>query len=114
MSRRNRRKSNPPGDPTVAARATEESQADVGANALRRWVLAGIAMLFVARPLVDSDGGPWMGEGQPFTMLWIILAALWLLGAVGSGRFSLRWTWLDTIAAAFFGWWILSAALAMK
>ncbi len=113
MRRRNRRKSREADAAPDSILAMEDARAGV-AHAVRRWLLAGVATLFVALPLVVIDGNPWIGSGQPFTMFWIILTALWLLGAVGQRRFTVRWTWLDTIAAAFFGWWMLSAAIAMK
>ncbi len=113
MSRRHRRKLNDT-SATATADAIDDARSAGIAHAVRRWLLAGVATLFVALPLVVIDGNPWIGSGQPFTMFWIILTALWLLGAVGQRRFTVRWTWLDTIAAAFFGWWMLSAAIAMK
>jgi tetratricopeptide (TPR) repeat protein len=76
---------------------------------LRPWLLAGAAALFVARPLVPSDGGPWLGDGEPFAALWLVLVLLWTLGALGRPRLALRFGWIDAVVVAFFAWWALGA-----
>jgi hypothetical protein len=50
-----------------------------------------------------------MGDGEPFAALWIIVAILWNLGALGRPRLKLRFTWGDAAVAAYFGWWLLAA-----
>jgi tetratricopeptide (TPR) repeat protein len=35
--------------------------------------------LLVARPLIPSEGVSWLGDGQPFNLLWLILVAVFLL-----------------------------------
>ncbi len=87
MSRRNRRRTReanlaaPESAAAVAGHARSASPQSslpqsLVPHSLRRWLLAGAAGLLIARPLVLSDGGPWLGEGQPFAMLWIVLAVL--------------------------------------
>ncbi|HEY2148032.1 MAG TPA: O-antigen ligase family protein, partial [Pirellulales bacterium] len=85
------------------------SAADDRPDALRPWLMFGATALIVARPFVTSDGGPWMGDGEPFAALWIILVILWTLGALGRSRFKLRFTWADWAVAAYFAWWLLAA-----
>ena len=76
---------------------------------LRPWLLAVATALFVARPLVISDGGPWLGDGEPFAALWLVLILLWTLGALGRSRFALRFGWIDAVVLAFFVWWAVGA-----
>ena len=90
--------------------AADAAAADDRPDALRPWLLAGATALIVARPLVLSDGGPWIGDGEPFAALWIILAIMWTLGALGRRRLRLRFTWTDAAVAAFFAWWVLAAS----
>ena len=47
-------------------------------------------MLSVARPLLPSEGVSWLGDGQPFDMLWILVAAAYLVSAVRQGGFARR------------------------
>ena len=65
-----------------AAASPNLSAADDRPDALRPWLLFGATTLIVARPFVTSDGGPWMGDGEPFAALWIILVILWTLGCL--------------------------------
>jgi len=46
--------------------------------------------LFVARPLFPCESAAISGDGLPVVMLWIALAAFWLLGAIGHGSFPVR------------------------
>jgi O-Antigen ligase len=98
------------GDVSAVAAAKDAAAADDRPDALRPWLLAGATALIVARPLVLSDGGPWIGDGEPFAALWIILAIMWTLGALGRPRLRLRFTWTDAAVAAFFAWWVLAAS----
>ncbi|HEV3416064.1 MAG TPA: hypothetical protein VG056_04605, partial [Pirellulales bacterium] len=96
---------------TSVAVAPLRDEGEERPDALRPWLLAGAAALFVARPLVVSDGGPWQGDGQPFAALWIVLAVLWALGALGRPRLALRFTSIDAVVVAFFAWWAWCAWL---
>ena len=115
MSRRNRRKST--SESAAAAPRADRAASAAPAPPGHRTRVAGCwparRCCFVARPFVLSDGSPWAGDGQPFAILWIVLALLWVLGAIGRPQFSLRATWLDLAAIAFFGWWILSCIHAL-
>jgi O-antigen ligase len=60
------------------------------AERLRPWLLAAVAALWVARPLYPSESAAPHGDGLPLVMLWLVLAVLWSLGALGRRPFSLR------------------------
>jgi O-antigen ligase len=60
----------------------------------RPWLLAGLIALFVARPLFAGESAV-LGDGMPVVMLWIALAVLWLLGALGRRSFTLRFRGAD-------------------
>jgi len=96
----------------AAARDPRPSDTPPVSDSLRRGLLGAATALLVARPLVPSDGGPWVGDGQGFAALWIIVAALWTVGALGQRRFAVRFGWLDAAMLAFVGWWSASALLA--
>ncbi len=70
--------------------------------------------MLVARPLVPSDGGPWLGEGQGFVMLWIVLAATWIVVALSRERFEFRFGWIDAAMVGLVGWWSASALLGVE
>ncbi|MBN1395968.1 MAG: O-antigen ligase family protein [Pirellulales bacterium] len=79
---------------------------------MRSWLLFAIAALLVSRPLYPSESAATHGDGLSAVVLWIALAAFWLLGAVGrhkhsppslgegsgvkaASRFPLRFRWID-------------------
>ncbi len=103
MSRRKRQH-----DRRIAAVQGDGSAASAP-SAARRWILAGVTALLVARPLVTSDGGPWIGDGQPFAILWIVLALLWVLSQLGRPSFSARLACIDIPVVVFFAWWTWAA-----
>src|SRR5438874_514247 len=51
------------------------TSAEPDAQPLRSWLLLALVALFVARPLLPSEGVSWTGDGQPFNFLWLLLAA---------------------------------------
>ena len=59
-------------------------------TSMRPWLLAALAALFVARPLVPSEAVAWLGDGQPFCMLWLLLGLATSLAAIKSGGFPRR------------------------
>lgn len=67
----------------------------------RPWLLAVVAALFVARPLVPSEGVAWLGDGQPFCMLWLLAALGTALAAVKGGCLPRRFGWGDLAVGIF-------------
>ncbi len=80
---------------------------------LRPWLLAGFTSLVVARPLFPSESAATYGDGMPMVMLWITLAVLWLLGAIGRPKFSIRFGWIDAAVLLLVGWHTLAALWAV-
>ena len=64
----------------------------LGADRLRPWLLGGATALFVCRPLFTAEGAIGDGDGLPVAMLWIVLAVVWMLGAIGRPHFPLRFS----------------------
>ncbi|MEX2091534.1 MAG: O-antigen ligase family protein [Pirellulales bacterium] len=82
-----------------------------------RWqtaLLAAFISLVVARTFVPEDPGGKMGHGAPLDVLWIVLAAAWLLGEFRRGRLRLRFAWPDGLLLALVGWCAASAIMAMQ
>ncbi len=77
----------------------------------RAWLLAGLTALFVARPLFPTEGAVY-GDGLPVVMLWIVLAILWLLGAVGKRRWEVRFGRVDLAVATLVAWHTVAGAAA--
>ena len=71
----------------------------------------GVAALLVARPLVPSDGGAAVGNGQVAVALWIALAALWIVQSLGRPQLRVRFGWIDAAMVAFIGWWTVAALI---
>jgi hypothetical protein len=70
------------------------------AELLRSWLLAALMALCVARPLLPSEGASWLGDGQPFNMLWLIIAAGCLLLAIARGSLARQLNLIDAAVAA--------------
>jgi hypothetical protein len=66
----------------------------------RRWLLAAMIALLVARPLFPSESAASHGDGLTLVMLWLVLAAAWLLASLRRGADRLRFGWLDAAVAA--------------
>ena len=80
----------------AAARSAAKPHAPAAARLppRRRWhsaLLAALVALLVARPLLPSEAVAWLGDGLPFDMLWLVLALLTAVAAVGRGGFAARW-----------------------
>lgn len=75
----------------------------------RRILLAMAAAILVARPLVPSDNGPWIGDGQMAAALWISLAGLWVVNSLAQPRLRIRFSWIDAALVALCGWWTIAA-----
>ncbi len=78
---------------SAAAASAKTPHSRVPLHAL---LLAVLAALCVARPLLPSEAVAWLGDGQPFNMLVLCLAVLTCLAAVGQGGLRARWTPTDT------------------
>jgi len=83
---------------------------------LRPWLLGGACALFVARPLFPSEAAAYQGDGLPVVMLWIVLwivlAVLWLLGAIGRPQLRVRFGWTDAAVLVLIGWHTIAAVWA--
>ncbi len=87
-----------------------DRQGSRGFEALARpWLLAVTTALWVARPLFPSESAATEGDGLPAVMLWIALAVLWLLGAIGQARFRLRFGWVDLAVLLLAAWHSIAA-----
>jgi len=75
----------------------------------RTALLAGLMALFVARPLIPSEGPVTAeGEGLQFVLLALVLGCAWLLRGAWQGHLRVRLGWVDA------GWAALVACLAMS
>jgi hypothetical protein len=79
---------------------------------LRPWLLGAVVALFVARPLFPSETPAETGDGLPVVMLWIGVAVVWMLGAIGRRRFPIRFGWTDAAVVGLVAWHALAAVLA--
>jgi hypothetical protein len=82
-----------------ANRVEPAHREDVG-EWLRSWLLAAVMALCVARPLLPSEGVSWLGDGQPFDMLWLVIAGGYLLLAIVRGRLARPTDLVDAAVAA--------------
>lgn len=108
MSRRKRRR-----DRTAAAdhRVGPGVVAAPPADRLRPWLLGAAVVLLVARVLNPSETPAETGDGLPVVMLWIAVAVIWMLGAVGRRRFPVRLGWIDAAVFGLVGWHTLAAVV---
>jgi O-antigen ligase len=83
------------------------------ADRLRPWLLGAICALFVARPLFPSEAAH-QGDGLPVVMLWIVLAVLWVSGAIARPQFRLRFGWTDAAVLLLIGWHTIAGLWAAK
>ncbi|MEN6406305.1 MAG: O-antigen ligase family protein [Thermoguttaceae bacterium] len=80
---------------------------------LRPWLLGATTALFVARPLFPSESAALFGDGLTMVMLWIALAVVWLLGAIGRPTFRLRFSGTDVAVLLLIGWHTIAALWAV-
>jgi len=81
-----------------------------------RWqnaLVGGLVALVVARVLVPEDPGGQLGHGAPLDVLWLVLAAAWLLGQLQRDQVRIRFGWPDALVVALLAWHTLSALVAM-
>lgn len=80
-----------------------------GPAAARGALLAAVIALFVARPLLPSEGAVTAeGEGLQFVLLALVLSGAWLLVGLWNGELRVRIGWVDA------GWLALVACLALS
>ncbi len=77
----------------------------------RRWLLAGVAALWVARPLLPREL-PLTGEGLIFVMLWLTLLVGWALRGLLKGGLEVRWGPTEIAVGFLVGGYTLSAVIA--
>jgi hypothetical protein len=111
MARRHRTKEReiPTAARGAAVAPVDESTQPTGH--FRHALLGAAAALLVARPLVPSDGGAWVGDGQIAAALWIALAVLWVVQSLGQPLMRVRFGWIDAAMVAFIGWWSVAALM---
>ncbi len=88
--------------PTRSTRPTPtiERTPDPPRELVRPWLLAGLVMVCVARPLVPSEGVAWMGDGHGMTLVLLLLTAGYLSLAAYRRSFVRRLTLVDAGVAA--------------
>ena len=70
--------------------------------------------LLVARPLFPSESAATQGDGLPVVMLWLALAVIWLVGAIGRRRFALRFGPVDAAVLVLVAWQCIAAVHAVR
>jgi len=103
---------------TPSAHAAKQQISSAGAaellaDRIRVWLLAGFAAICVARPLVPSEGVSWLGDGHAFTILLLILTGGYLLLAWYEGRFTRRFHLTDAGVAALVLFCLASSLLGV-
>jgi len=81
---------------------------------LRPGLLIAAAALLVGRPLLPSEAMPSRGDQLPWNMLWIVLAATWLIGHLRRGRFTLRFGMADLALLIMIAWTAISGCFAVE
>jgi hypothetical protein len=67
----------------------------------RSWLLGAMTALFVARPLVPSEGVAWLGDGQPFCMMWLLLALATSFAAIKAKGLPRRFGAVELLVVLF-------------
>jgi len=89
------------------------SAASVEGDVFRPWLLAATVALFVARPLLPSEGTSTRGDALVFMLLPLVLCAVWALRAVlRAGR--ARVGAIDLAVVALVAWHAVSAFQAVQ
>jgi tetratricopeptide (TPR) repeat protein len=63
--------------------------------------------------MVPEDPGGQQGFGAPFVMLWLLVAAAWLLGQLRQGTLHVHLGWPDAVVVALVAWHSASALVAI-
>jgi hypothetical protein len=95
------------------APAAGADKAAEAADAIRKWLLAAMTALLVARPLFPSEAAADHGDGLTVVMLWLALAMVWLVGAVGRKRLAFRFGPVDAAVLCLVAWQCVAALHAV-
>ena len=91
--------------PAAGTEESRSSSSDVRSPTfdlpMRPWLLAALTMLFVARPLIPSEGVAWLGDGQPVCLLWLFLGLGTWLAAIKVGGFPRRFGGVELLVGVF-------------
>jgi hypothetical protein len=79
---------------------------------VRQWLLAMLAAVVVARPLLPSEGVSWMGDDLPFAMLLFVVALCACLWATARGGFLRSFNAIDGCVMALVVACVTSALVA--
>lgn len=94
--------------------AAQASRLRWSADRLRGLLLCGLTAVYVARPLLASETPTTTaGDGLPFVMLILILAAVWLLVELLEPR-GVRFTLAEGAWLTLLGWLAVSALIATR
>lgn len=93
--------------PEIAAPA-ESPAPGASADLLRNGALGLLAALYIATPLIPSESAATFGTGVVLVMLWLILAAIWLVEGMIRGRLEIRCGWTGTALVGLIFWQIVS------
>ena len=96
--------------PTKQAATAE----DVGRDIFRPWLLASTVALFVARPLLPSEGAIVSGDALLFVLLPLVLAAVWALRAVMRRGTLAQYGAVDLVVLFLVVWHAASAIAAVR
>jgi hypothetical protein len=84
------------------------------AERARPWLLAALTAIVVARPLLPSEGVSWIGDGQPFNLLTLVLAAACMLLAIAEGGLARRPNLADVAVGVLVLLMVVSAYVASE
>lgn len=91
--------------------------ADTGPSGerLRRFLLGALVAIYVARPLLPSEAPTTVaGDGLPFVVLSLLLAAVWLLAQVVDRRASIHFGLVERAWTSLLAWQAASAYVATQ
>ncbi len=99
--------------PRRRGQTARKARAGWPADRGRVLLLAGLTSIYVARPLLPSETPTTTaGDGLPFVMLTLVLAAAWLLSQFSQPRGSVRFDVPDAAWVVLMGWLAVSAIVA--
>jgi len=97
-----------------AAVKTQSSLPPDNFSAVRPWLLCGLAVLMVARPLFPSEAAADSGDGLTAVMFWLVLGIFWVFTALTQRSFALRFGVVDVAVAGLIIWHTIAALWAVR